>query len=181
MAIVVRTEGARPLDLAAAVRAQIAAIDKDQPVADVATMDQVVFDDLSGLYILVGILTAAAVMAMSLAAIGIYGVIAYSVAQRTRELGIHMCLGARPWHLLRMVVAQSLVSVTLGAGVGLIGGFVLVQVTSGPLVGVLPSGLTGPAVFGGVTLFVGVVALLASYIPGRRATRLDPLVALRAE
>jgi putative ABC transport system permease protein len=181
MAIVVRTDGSPPLALASAVQAQVAAVDKDQPIADVATMSQVLFDDLSGLYILVGILTTAALMALGLAATGIYGVIAYSVAQRTRELGIHMALGAQRWRLLKMVVGQSLLSVAIGSAVGVVGGFALIQVTVGPFAGVLAPGVSGPATYIGVTLFLGFIAVLASYIPGRRATRLDPLVALRSE
>jgi len=179
MAVVVRSEGSRPFDLTPAVRRLVSGLDKDQPIYDVSTMEQVLFDDLGGLYILVGILGGVALMVVGLAASGIYGVISYAVAQRTRELGIRMALGAEPRRLLRTVLAQSLVPVCIGGLLGLAGGVALVRLTSGALSQVLVP--TGSATYVVVTVFLTLVALVASYLPARRVLRVDPMVALRHE
>jgi predicted permease len=177
MAVVLRTEGPRPADLAPAIRREVAALDKDQPIYDVKTMDRVLADDLSSASMLVGVLVAVALIAVGLAASGIYGVISYSVAQRTRELGIRMAFGAEPRALMRMVLAQSSVPVAVGGAVGLAGGVALARATAQPLAGFVIA--DGPALYIAVTLVLGLVALMASYVPARRALRVDSMAALR--
>ena len=113
-----------------------------------------------------------------LASTGIYAVISYSVAQRTREVGIRMALGARRSDLLRLVVGGSLKTVLIGVAVGLAGACVLTRVLSNLLYGV---SVTDPSTFGAMSALLIAIALLASYIPARRASRVDPIVALRSE
>ena len=167
-----------PLSLTSAAKSAIQAVDKDQPVAWLTTLDQVLAGSVSsrrGLMFLLGVF---AVIAVMLAAVGIYGVISHSVSQRTHEIGIRMALGARPVDVLKLVVRQGLVLVVIGVGAGLVGATALTRVLSSLLFGV---SATDPFVFTGVGLTLVIVALLACYIPARRATRVDPCVALRCE
>jgi putative ABC transport system permease protein len=177
-AIVVRTEGPDPAALTPAIRSQVARLDKDLPVYEVSSMDQVLFDDLGGTYLIVGILAALALIALGLAASGIYGVVSYSVTQRTREFGIRMALGAQPRAVLRMVLAQGLGPVAVGGLLGLAGGVALVRATSAGMSEVNPN---APLMYIGVTVCLSVVALFATYIPARRVFRGDPMAALRYE
>jgi predicted permease len=177
MAVVVKSVAADPLQLAAAARIQVAQIDRDQPIHDVASMSQVLFDDLAGTYVLTAMLTAIGLVALCLSAAGIYGLVAYSVAKRAREIGIRMALGARPGTVIRMVVAGGVMPVATGGLVGL-----------GAAAALAETGLSVPGVdardpinYTGVVLTIGLVALAASYLPGRRAARVDPVVALRQE
>ena len=118
MAIVVRTEGGDPTRSVPAIRAQAAALDPDEPLFDVASMEQVLFNDLASMYTLAGLLGAIAFVALGLAGVGIYGVVSYMVTRRTREIGLRMALGARPGSVLRMVIRQAARPV---AGGGLLG------------------------------------------------------------
>jgi putative ABC transport system permease protein len=177
MAIVVKSSGDAAA-LTAAIRDRVAALDKDQPIYDVETMDQLLEDDMVEMYIVVSLLMALAFIALGMAAAGIYGVIAYGVTQRTHEIGVRMALGAQSQTIQRMVVAQGLVPVVAGGVVGLALGFALVRVTSNAMSELTPhDSLTYVAVAG----LVGTIALLASYLPARRATRIDPITALRAD
>ncbi len=176
MAVMARTSG-DPLQLAAAAREQVKAIDKDLPVT-VTTMDQIFSDSVAGQRFNTSLLGIFASVALLLAMIGVFGVINYSVAQRTHELGIRIALGAQRGDVFRLVVGQGLVLALIGVGLGAVAAFALTRVISGLLFGVSPT--DGPT-FVMVSLIVTAVAFLACYLPARRATRVDPLVALRCE
>ena len=177
MVIVARTP-VDPSSLAGAIRQDVWAIDKDQPVFDVRTMAQV--RSLSvGLQqfnsFMIGIF---AVVALLLASIGIYGVMAFAVTQRTREIGIRMALGARKTDVLRMVVANGMRLALLGLAIGLAASWALTRFISNLLYGVEP---TDPLTFSVVSVCLLAAAFLACYLPARRATKVDPLEALRYE
>lgn len=177
MTLVVRTTG-EPQALAPAVREQIRALDAKLPVTDVKTfrdqLDLSLFPSRVAAWTLGGF----GALALLLAAIGIYGVVSYSVAQRTREIGVRMALGAREKDVLRLVLGQGLFVIAVGLAVGLSLAFAATRLIAGFLYGV---GATDLLTFGGVPLLLGLVALGASYLPARRATKVDPLVALRDE
>jgi putative ABC transport system permease protein len=124
------------------------------------------------------LLGAFGLLALLLAAVGLYGVISYSVSRRVREIGIRMALGAGRREVLRMVLKEAMALVAVGIGLGLAAGAIMTRLLAGFLYAV---SVTDPATFAGVTLLLGAVALLASLIPARRATRVDPMVALRYE
>jgi putative ABC transport system permease protein len=177
MRLLMRTES-DPLSLAAAVQEQVWAIDPLQPVWDITTLEQVLSTSVADRrlnLLLMGIFGATA---LALAAIGIYGLLAFSVAQRTHEMGIRIALGARRENVLKLVVGQGMTLVAAGLVVGLFGALVLTRVMASLLFEV---SATDPVVFGAVALALEIVALLACVLPARRATRVDPLVALRAE
>lgn len=176
MAVMARTSG-DPLTLATAAREQVKAIDRDLPVT-VTTMDQIFSDSVAGQRFNTLLLGIFASVALLLAMIGVFGVINYSVAQRTHEIGIRIALGAQRVDVFRLVVGQGLVLALIGVALGAIGAVALTRLITGLLYGVSPT--DGPT-FVIVSLLVTVVALLACYLPARRATRVDPLVALRYE
>jgi len=177
MALVIRT-AADPLSIAPAVRREVQAVDKDQPVYDIKTMDSLLAKSIASNRLAVWLLGLFAALALLLASIGIYGVIAYSVTQRTREIGIRMALGARPRDVLRLVVGQGMMLTLIGIGLGLVGAFALTRVMASLLFSVSP---TDPVTFAAISALLVVVALLACYIPARRAAKVDPMVALRHE
>jgi len=174
---VVRT-ASNPAGVAAAVRNEVESLDKGQPVSDVRTLDEAVAESVADRRFVMLLFGAFAALALVLAAVGIYGVVAYSVEQRTREVGIRMALGAKTTDVLRMVVGRGLVLSLAGVGVGLGGALALTRFLSNMLYGVRA---TDPVTFAGVSLLLAAVALLGSYIPARRATKIDPMVALRHE
>jgi putative ABC transport system permease protein len=161
-----------------AMRQAIAGIDSRLPVFNVRTMQQVIVDSSSDTRFEAELLGIFAGLALLLAAIGIYGVMSYLVAQRTQELGIRMALGAQPLDVLRLVLERGVVLTLAGLAIGLVAAFAITRLLSKLLFGV---SATDPATFLGVAMLLGLVALAACYIPARRATRIDPLVALRYE
>jgi predicted permease len=174
---VIRT-GVDPLGMASAVKREILAVDSEQPLFYVRSLEQIKADSISGQkfqMILVGIFSAAALI---LAAVGIYGVMAYSVSTRMGEIGIRMALGARSRDVLKLIIGQGLILALLGLALGLAGALALTRLIAGLLFGV---SATDPLTFVVVALLLILVALLASYLPARRATKVDPLLALRHE
>ena len=175
MTIVLRTT-AEPMSHVSAVRAAIAAVDADQPLYDVRSMDQILWEDMRGPKVFIGLAGIFAAVALALAAIGIYGVVAFSVSQRTHDIGVRMAVGAAPANVLRLVITDGLAPVVLGLGIGLASALALSQLLRGILYGVTP---TDPVTYIVVSVVLVGVASLACAIPGRRAVRIDPLIALR--
>jgi predicted permease len=173
-AVVVRTQ-VDPLSLGTAVRKVVWGIDKDQPVSDIRSMEEIVSRAVARQRFSTMLLGIFATLALVLAAVGIYGVMSYSVAQRTREIGIRMALGAQRSDVLKMTVGQGLRLVIIGVGIGLAAAFVLTRVMASLLFGV---SATDPLTFIIISLVLMAVALIASYIPALRATKVDPMVAL---
>lgn len=176
LAVMVRTSG-DSLKLAAPVREQVGQLDKDLPMT-ITTMDRIFSDSVGGQRFNALLLTIFGVLALVLAVVGVFGVVNYSVAQRTREIGVRIALGAQGRDIFRLVVGQGMVMTLLGIGIGLAGAFALTGLLSGLLFRVSP---TDPVTFLVVSLLLSCVALLASYIPARRAMSVDPMVALRYE
>lgn len=177
MVLVAKTR-VEPVAMAAPIRQALWSIDKDQPVFDVRTMQEVRAISLTLQSFSSVTLSVFAGVALVLAAIGIYGVMAFAVTQRTREIGIRMALGARSGDVLSLIVRNGMSMALLGVVVGLAGAFGLTRLLESLLFGVTPTDLV---TFSVVTSTLLAVALLACYIPARRATRVDPLVALRYE
>ena len=177
MTLVART-GVDTASGLAALRRDIQAIDRDQPVYNIRTMNQLLEESIAQRRFNMLALAAFALVALVLAAAGIYGVMAYSVTQRTHEIGIRMALGAQGSDVLKMVVGQGMILTLIGLGLGLIAAFALTRVISGLLFNV---SATDPLTFAFVSLMLACVALLACYIPARRATRVDPMRALHYE
>ena len=177
LAIVVRTQS-DPDALAPAVRDAIAEIDQAQPIYDMQSLDQLVAKSLDQRRFTLTLMLLFGVIALVLSAIGIYGVMAFAVTQRTQEIGIRMALGASALDVLKMVVGSGMFLAVIGVAVGLIGAFAVTRLMASLLFGVSPTDLV---TFGLVTAGLLMVALLACYIPARRATKVDPLVALRYE
>ena len=175
--LVVRTD-VEPASLAATVRNAVWEIDKDQPVSDIRTMEEILAGSIARQRFSMLLLGVFAGVALLLAAVGIYGVMSYSVAQQTHEIGIRMALGASTGAVLKMAVGYGLKLVVAGVLIGLIAAFALTRLMSTLLFGVTA---TDPVTFAVISVLLVVVAAVASYIPARRATKVDPLVALRYE
>jgi putative ABC transport system permease protein len=175
--LVVRS-GLDAAGLAASVGREVQAVDPDVPVYEVKTMREVLDGSLASRRFNMALLALFAVMAVLLAAVGLYGVLAYMVTQRTHEIGVRMALGARKRDVLRLVVGQGMALTAGGLVLGILGALALTRVLSTLLVGVA---VTDPWTFASVALLLGAVAFLACYIPARRAARVDPMIALRYE
>ena len=175
--LVIRTQG-DPLSLVGGVRKEVNALDPDQPIAAVRPMTEWVTLSVAGARYRSTLLGLFALLAMILAATGIYGVMSYSVAQRTQEIGVRMALGARPTDVLKLVVRQGMILALIGIVVGLAGALALTRVMASLLFGVTER---DPITFGVVAALLMVVAFIACFVPARRATKVDPLVALRYE
>lgn len=177
MTMLVRTTG-EPLGLASGVREQVRAIDKDVPVTHIQTMDQVFSASVAQQRFSMLVVGLFAGLALILATVGIYGVMAYSVTQRSHEIGVRMALGARTSQVLKLILKDGMALALLGVAIGLAGAFALTRLMTTLLFGVTPTDATTLIV---VPLTLLGVALVACYIPARRATKVDPLVALRYE
>jgi putative ABC transport system permease protein len=177
MTFVARTQS-EPAALAAAVKQQIWKIDSQLPVSKVKTMNEVAAASFAARRFNMLLLAIFAGLALVLAAVGIYGVMSYTVTQRTQEIGIRMALGARAGDVLSLIIKNGMVLTLLGVVLGLAGAFGLTRLLTTLLFGVKP---TDTVTFITVSIVLIFVALLACYLPARRATRVDPLVALRYE
>jgi putative ABC transport system permease protein len=178
MGLLVRAEEGDASNLATALRKEVMAVDPQQAVSNVQTMEQLMAASITRprfVMLLLGLLSA---IALALSAVGIYGLMAYSIIERTHEIGIRMALGAQARDVLRMVVAQGLKLIVTGLLIGVIGALLLTRLMKSLLFGV---SAVDPVTFCAVSVLLTVVALLACYIPARRATRVDPMEALRYE
>ena len=178
MSLFLKAEGLDASQLTQAARAEVKAFDPAQIIWRVQTLEQLLGTSVAPRKFNTLLLAIFASVALILAAIGLYGVMSYSVSWQTHEIGIRMALGANRANVLRLVVRQGMKMTLVGLALGLIGAFFMSRVLIGMLYGVSP---TDPLTFGGVSVVLLAVALLACLIPARRATRVDPIVALRDE
>jgi putative ABC transport system permease protein len=177
MYLVLRTSS-DPAAMVAAVRREVQAMDKDLAVDKVRTMRKLVADSMATRQFSMALLSIFAGLALTMAAIGIYGVMAYTVAQRSHEMGIRMALGAQSHDVLVLVVRHAMTLAGIGVAAGLVGSFAVTRALKSLLFGVSTTDLS---VFAGISMLLISVSFLASYLPARRATRVDPMVALRDE
>jgi putative ABC transport system permease protein len=166
------------LTLAETIRSEILKVDSDQPVSNLRTLEQVVAQTASHRRFMLVVLGLFAGVAVLLAAVGLYGVMAYSVGQRTREIGIRMALGAQRRDVLLQIMGQGAKLAILGVAVGLVGSLVLTRVLTHLLFGVAPR---DPLTFEGMAALLASVALIACWFPSQRATKVSPMEALRCE
>jgi putative ABC transport system permease protein len=176
LSVVVRTNN--PTEMAANVRREARELDPNLAIFDVKTMEEWLSGSMARRRFAMLSLVLFAVVAMLLSAVGIYGVMSYTVAQRTRELGIRVALGAQARDVLRLIVSQGMLLAGIGLGIGLAGAVALTRVMSSLLFGV---SATDPITFAVIALALAGVAFVACWVPARRATKVDPLVALRYE
>jgi putative ABC transport system permease protein len=176
--LIVKTEAADPLSLVSAVRNEISSLDPDLPVARVRTLEQHFATAVAPPRFSATLIAVFAALALILASVGIYGVISYSVTQRTHEIGVRVALGARSRDVLGLVVGQGMTLTMIGLGVGLGASFALTRLIKTLLFGVSP---TDPLTFIVISALLTFVALSACFVPARRAAKVDPMVALRVE
>jgi predicted permease len=177
MAFAVRTAG-DPFTMIPAIREAVSQIDRNLPLARFTTLNAQAEERLVQERLFARLTTFLGLLALLLAGIGLYGVMAYSVIQRTREIGVRVALGARAADVLRLFIRQGMALVVIGVAVGLAGAFALTRLVSSFLFGVSP---TDPATFAGVELLLALIALFACWLPARRAAKVDPIRALRHE
>jgi len=177
MTLIVRTQR-DPSEIARAIRVELAGMDKDLPLQNVQTMTQMVASSVAQKRLSVQLLGGFSAVALFLAALGLYGLLSYNVAQRTREIGIRAALGARRSEILKLILRQGMTFVLIGIGLGLAGAFAFTRLLRSQLYEVGP---LDPLTFTTVPLLLAFVALLACWLPARRAARVDPMVALRHE
>jgi putative ABC transport system permease protein len=160
------------------VRRAIDAVDPDQPIDEVWTLEKVISNQVLGLSYVAVMLSALGVIALVLASIGVYGVMAYTVSERTHEIGVRLALGAQRRDVMNLVLSRGVILAAIGLLIGLPVSVALAQLLAGVIFGVSAGDVT---TFAGVTLLLCVITMLACYIPARRAMRVDPIVALRYE
>jgi predicted permease len=177
MTLIARSSG-DPENLAEAIRQEVAGLDSELPVYGVKTMPKFLDRILSGPKSIAALATIFGVVALLMAAVGLYGVMSYSVAQRTREVGIRMALGASSGNVLKLVLQEGLILVCAGVGIGLVAAAAVSRLLESFLYGI---STTDAVTFVTIPFVLALVALVASYVPARRATRVDPMVALRYE
>ena len=166
------------MDLAPLLRTEVQSLDKDQPMANPRTLERVIAESVGERRFQMMLLTVFGVVALVLASLGIYGVMAYAVAQRAREIGIRMALGAPATQVLQMVVGDGMRLAVAGVALGVAGALLVTQALKAALYQV---SATDPLTFLGVSALLLCVAALASWAPARRAARVDPMLSLRAE
>jgi predicted lysophospholipase L1 biosynthesis ABC-type transport system permease subunit len=174
---VIRTSGS-PAAATSAVRRELRALFPTTAIRNVQTMDDVLHDSMAPARLSMRLISAFAIVALITAALGVFGVLSFVVAQRTRELGIRMALGAAPGDVRRMVIGYGSRLAVGGLVIGLVGSFALTRLISTMLFGITP---TDPLTFGVVSAVLLGIGILASWLPARRATRIDPIVALRSD
>jgi putative ABC transport system permease protein len=167
-----------PLSLVAAVRQTVQQLDANVPLFEIKTMAQRLNESIWPQRTMSTLVTIFGLLALLLAVIGLYGVLSYTVTQRTRELGIRLALGAQRSDILKLILRQGMLLVSIGVGLGLLLALALTRVLTGFLAGL---GATDPLTFGLVAVMLLVVAMLACYLPARRAMKTDPIIALRCE
>jgi predicted permease len=177
MSMVARTSG-DPMQTLASVREQVWAVDKDQPITNIETMERVMDKSAAPRRFNLLLLGVFALVGLALACVGLYGVMSYTVTQRTREIGIRMALGAGKSEVLKLVINQGIKLVLIGVAIGLAGALGLTRFLSGMLYGVKPG---DPLTLVAVSALLMAVALLASYIPARQAAKVDPMAALKQD
>ena len=175
--LVIRSQG-DPAKLTKAIQAEIHALDRNIPISDVKTMEDYVSESVAAPRFNMILLAGFAALALVLAALGVFGVVSYSVAQRTQEVGIRRALGAEAGNVMRLVLAHGMSLTAAGVALGLAGAFGLTRFVESLLFDIAP---TDPVTFSSVAVLLSVVAFVASYLPARRAARVDPMVALRHE
>jgi ABC-type antimicrobial peptide transport system permease subunit len=164
-----------PRSVVTAAREAVSSINKDVPIYDVKTMERVIGESFWERRFFGSFFTVFAALALFLAALGLYGVIAYSVRQRTREIGVRMAVGAQTLDVLRLIIGQGVRLVAIGLGIGVVAAFFLTKLLQGSLTGV---SVHDPWSFGIVAIVLGLVGLVASYLPARSAAQLNPVEAL---
>jgi putative ABC transport system permease protein len=175
--LAIRTVG-DPMVVVSAVREAIKRLDENLPPYNIKTLEQRISDSVARRRFLVSLMSLFALLALALAATGIYGVLSYLVTQRTREIGIRLALGATAGDVIRLILKQAMVLILAGTTFGLVGAVASTRLIKTLLYGV---STTEASVFAGTAVLLALTALLAAYIPGRRATKIDPWVALRHE
>jgi putative ABC transport system permease protein len=177
ISVAIRTRPGAP-DIVTALRQAVWSLDKDQPLHNLKPMKQVLFEATAQRRFTLIVLSVFAALALLLTLVGLYGVLAYSVSRRTREIGIRMALGAQRGDVLRLVLNEGLRAATVGIAAGVLGALAVVRVMGNLLYGITP---TDPVTFVATSLLLGAVALLACWVPARRAAKVHPMEALRCE
>jgi putative ABC transport system permease protein len=177
MRLVVRTTG-EPMALAPALRRVVRTLDPDVPLADVSTLEQYRQASMAGPRLAASMLGGFSAVALALAAIGVFGLMSYSVAQRRKEFGLRLALGAQSRDLVGLALRRGLAVTAAGIAIGAVGAWAISHVLAGLLFEVTPG---DAATFVATTAILGATAVVASYVPARRATRVDPAITLRAE